>query len=111
MFVLTHRPPGAGHHPAITFLSGDVSDAVATATAAAAGKYGDATLAGIPGRRRPPRPAAARPRCGESFSPVADGGQVHLPLACPQGGGVIWATAGRPDLPPYAATGPHIERW
>src|SRR5215471_17118079 len=34
----THRPPDAGHHPAITFLSGDLSDAVATATRAAAGK-------------------------------------------------------------------------
>jgi len=38
VFVLTHRPPDAGHHPAITFLSGDLSDAVATATRAAAGK-------------------------------------------------------------------------
>jgi dihydrofolate reductase len=38
VFVLTHRPPDAGHHPAITFLSGDLSDAVATATAGAAGK-------------------------------------------------------------------------
>jgi dihydrofolate reductase len=38
VFVLTHRPPDPGHHPAITFLSGELSDAVATATAAAAGK-------------------------------------------------------------------------
>jgi dihydrofolate reductase len=38
VFVLTHRPPGAGHHPAITFLSGNLSDAVATATNAAADK-------------------------------------------------------------------------
>jgi dihydrofolate reductase len=38
VFVLTHRPPGADHHPAITFLSGDLSDAVATATGAAAGR-------------------------------------------------------------------------
>jgi dihydrofolate reductase len=38
VFVLTHRPPDADHHPAITFLSGDLSDAVATATGAAAGK-------------------------------------------------------------------------
>jgi dihydrofolate reductase len=38
VFVLTHRSPGADHHPAITFLSGDLSDAVATATGAAAGK-------------------------------------------------------------------------
>jgi dihydrofolate reductase len=38
VFVLTHRPPDADQHPAITFLSGDLSDAVATATGAAAGK-------------------------------------------------------------------------
>jgi len=38
VFVLTHRPPDADHHPAVTFLSDDLSDAVATATNAAAGK-------------------------------------------------------------------------
>ena len=38
VFVLTHRPRDAEHHPAITFLSSDLSDAVATALAAAAGK-------------------------------------------------------------------------
>jgi dihydrofolate reductase len=38
VFVLTHRPPGAGHRPAITFLSGDLSNAVAAATGAATGK-------------------------------------------------------------------------
>jgi dihydrofolate reductase len=38
VFVLTHRPPDAEHHPAITLLSSDLSDAVATAFAAAAGK-------------------------------------------------------------------------
>jgi dihydrofolate reductase len=38
VFVLTHRPPDADHHPAITFLSGDLTEALATATGAAAGK-------------------------------------------------------------------------
>ena len=38
VFVLTHRPPDAGHHPAIIFLSNGLIDAVATATGAAAGK-------------------------------------------------------------------------
>jgi dihydrofolate reductase len=38
VLVLTHRPPDADHHPAITFVSGDLSDAVATAFAAAGGK-------------------------------------------------------------------------
>jgi dihydrofolate reductase len=38
VIVLTHRPPDPDHHPAITFLSGDLSDAVATATATPGGK-------------------------------------------------------------------------
>jgi dihydrofolate reductase len=38
VFVLTHREPDADHHRAITFLSGDLSHAVATATGAATGK-------------------------------------------------------------------------
>jgi dihydrofolate reductase len=38
VFVLTHRPPNANPHPAVTFISGSVSDGVATAKAAAAGK-------------------------------------------------------------------------
>ena len=38
VFVLTHRPPDADHHPAITFLSDDLTGALATATRAAAGK-------------------------------------------------------------------------
>ena len=38
VFVLTHRPPDANPHPAITFISGDLSAAVATAKNAAAGK-------------------------------------------------------------------------
>jgi len=38
VFVLTHRPPDSDHHPAISFLSGDLSDAVAAAEAAADGK-------------------------------------------------------------------------
>jgi dihydrofolate reductase len=38
VFVLTHRPPDPDHHPAITFLSERLSDAVGTAINAAAGK-------------------------------------------------------------------------
>ena len=37
MFVLTHRPPGPPD-PNVTFLSGDIGEAVATALEAAAGK-------------------------------------------------------------------------
>ena len=38
VFVLTHRPADANHHPAVTFISGDLHEAIATATDAAAGK-------------------------------------------------------------------------
>jgi dihydrofolate reductase len=38
VFVLTHRAPDANPHPAITFISGPVNDAIATAKNAAAGK-------------------------------------------------------------------------
>ena len=37
-FVLTHRPPADEQDPSITFLSGDITQAVATAQEAAAGK-------------------------------------------------------------------------
>jgi dihydrofolate reductase len=38
VFVLTHRAPDTSSHPAITFLSGSIGEAVATAKDAAAGK-------------------------------------------------------------------------
>jgi dihydrofolate reductase len=38
VFVLTHRPADTSHHPAISFLSDELGDAVATATDAAGGK-------------------------------------------------------------------------
>jgi dihydrofolate reductase len=38
VFVLTHRPADGSHHPAISFLSDELVDAVATATDAASGK-------------------------------------------------------------------------
>jgi dihydrofolate reductase len=37
-FVLTHRPPAHEPDPSITFLAGDIAEAVATARAAAGGK-------------------------------------------------------------------------
>jgi dihydrofolate reductase len=37
-FVLTHRPPGQEPDPSITFLSGDIADAVDTALGAAGGR-------------------------------------------------------------------------
>jgi dihydrofolate reductase len=38
VFVLTHRPPESGHHPAVSFVSEEVRDAVATARDAAQGR-------------------------------------------------------------------------
>jgi dihydrofolate reductase len=38
VFVLTHRPPDANPHPAVTFISGPVNEAMAAAKDAAAGK-------------------------------------------------------------------------
>jgi len=38
VFVLTHDPPRAEHHPAIRFISGELTDAVRTARSAADGK-------------------------------------------------------------------------
>ena len=38
VFVLTHRPPKSEHHPAVSFVSKDVRDAVATARDAAQGR-------------------------------------------------------------------------
>jgi dihydrofolate reductase len=38
VFVVTHDPPRAEHHPAIRFISGELSDAVRTARSAADGK-------------------------------------------------------------------------
>jgi dihydrofolate reductase len=36
--VLTHRPPKTPRDPAVTFLTGDIGDAIATARKAAGGK-------------------------------------------------------------------------
>lgn len=38
VFVLTHQSPDTGHHPAVSFISSELRDAVATASAAAIGK-------------------------------------------------------------------------
>jgi dihydrofolate reductase len=37
-FVLTHQPPKTPRDPAVTFLTGDIADAIATARKAAGGK-------------------------------------------------------------------------
>src|SRR5262249_39085152 len=47
----------------------------------------------------------------ESFSAVAEDGEVKLSLTYKQGGMVIWITAEKPNLPLYAARDPNIVCW
>jgi hypothetical protein len=75
------------------------------------GKYGDATLAEITRSQTFAKQARGQTQVRESFSAVADGGQVRLSLADRQGGMVIWVTAEEPNLPLYAAKDPTVVRW
>jgi len=75
------------------------------------GKYGDGSLADIVRSQTFTKQRRGQTQVRESFSAVAESGQVHLSLAYKQGGMVIWATAQEPNLPLYAATDPLIERW
>ena len=75
------------------------------------GKYGDAALASITRSQTFTKQHRGQTQVRESFSAVADGGQVHLSLAYRQGGMVIWATAGEPNLPLHAASDPSVSRW
>src|SRR5215470_880059 len=47
----------------------------------------------------------------ESFSAVADDGEIKLSVTYLQGGMVAWSTAEKPNLPLYAAKDPSIVRW
>jgi hypothetical protein len=47
---------------------------------------------------------------GIAAARTADGGQLHLSLAYQQGGMVMWATAGEPNLALYAASDPTVVR-
>jgi hypothetical protein len=75
------------------------------------GKYGDATLADITRSQTFTKARRGQTQVRESFSAVADSGQVHLSLAYQQGGTVIWVTAGKPNLALYAARDPRVVRW
>jgi hypothetical protein len=75
------------------------------------GKYGDATLAHITRTQTFTKQRRGETDVRETFSAVADGGQVHLSVAYRQGGQLIWATADEPNLPLYAASDPSIVRW
>jgi hypothetical protein len=75
------------------------------------GKYGDATLAHITRTQTFTKERRGETDVRETFSAVADGGQVHLSVAYRQGGQLIWVTADEPNLPLYAASDPSIVRW
>lgn len=79
--------------------------------AAVPGKYRDGTLATITRSQTFTKQRRGQTQVRESFSAVADSGQVHLSLAYQQGGTMIWATADQPNLPLYAAKDPTVVRW
>jgi hypothetical protein len=76
------------------------------------GRYLDATLAQI---TRSQSFATERPgetRVRETFSALANAGEVQFSLTYDQGGDlVIWAVSDRPNPPLYAAADPSIVRW
>jgi hypothetical protein len=75
------------------------------------GKYRDGTLAAITRSQTFTKERRGETQVRETFSAVADGGEVHLSLAYAQGGDwLLWATADEPNLPLYAARDPSIVR-
>jgi hypothetical protein len=75
------------------------------------GKYKDAKLAHVTRSQTFSKERRGETQVRESFSAVAESGELHLSLAYQQGGMLIWATAERPNLPLYAAKDPSIVRW
>jgi hypothetical protein len=75
------------------------------------GKYRDARLARITRSQTFTKERRGKTEVRESFSAVADSGQVHLSLAYRQGGTVMWTTSAAPNLVLRAATDPGIVRW
>jgi hypothetical protein len=75
------------------------------------GKYGDGKLARITRSQTFSKQQRGHTEIHETFSAVADSGQVHLTLGYQQGGTVKWITADMPNLLLRAAKDPAIERW
>jgi hypothetical protein len=75
------------------------------------GKYGDGKLARITRSQTFTKEGRGETQVRETFSAVADGGEVHLSLAYRQGGMLAWLTADKPNLPLYAAKDPSVVRW
>ncbi|MGH3713707.1 MAG: hypothetical protein ACRDT4_09650 [Micromonosporaceae bacterium] len=75
------------------------------------GKYADSVLAEVTRSQRFTKKRRGETRVQESFSAVADSGEVHLTLGYEQGGAVMWVTAEQPNLELQAAANPDIVRW
>jgi hypothetical protein len=75
------------------------------------GKYRDGKLAHITRSQTFTKERLGETQVRETFSAVADSGEVHLSLTYRQGGMVTWVTADKPNLPLYAAKDPSIVRW
>jgi hypothetical protein len=75
------------------------------------GRYRDGRLAQITRSQTFVKERRGETEVRETFSAVADGGEIHLSVAYQQGGMLVWATADRPNLPLLAAADPSIERW
>ena len=75
------------------------------------GKYRDATLARITRSQSFTKETRGETHVRETFSAVAETGELHLSLAYRQGGLVMWVTADKPNLPLYAAQDSTIVRW
>src|SRR5262245_30994949 len=76
------------------------------------GKYDDGALAQITRSQTFSKERRGETRVRETFSAVAERGEVHLSLAYEQGGDlVISASPDKPNLPLVAARDPSIVRW
>src|SRR5262245_26886072 len=79
--------------------------------AAVPGKYRDGMLAHITRSQSFTKETRGETHVRETFSAVAENGEIHLSLAYRQGGLVMWVTADKPNLPLYAARDSTIVRW
>jgi hypothetical protein len=75
------------------------------------GRYRDGKLAQITRSQTFTKQRPGETQVRETFSAVADSGQVHLSLTYQQGGPLMWTTADTPNVPLYAAKDPTIVRW
>jgi hypothetical protein len=76
------------------------------------GKYDDGALARITRSQTFSKERRGETEVRETFSAVAERGEVHLSLTYEQGGDLlIWASADKPNLLLRAARNPQIVRW